>query len=312
MLDYTGKTKKELKGKGWQEIIFPEDKESTIKKWQHCIETGEDYKMESRLRREDGSYQWYLSRAIAQTDNRGNITAWVGSHTNIEEQKDAEERKDEFISIASHELKTPLTTAKGYIELLLLEFNEENEAPFLYVNKAHKAINRLSGLVGELLDAGKIQNGKLEYSFSTFDFNELMDETIMDIQHTVTSHQLIKKGTVPSQITADQERLKQVIINFLTNAIKYSPKADEVLVKVEKRDKMLQVSVRDYGLGIDKKHLKNIFERYYRVEEHAQDYQGMGIGLYISFDIVKRHKGKIWAESKPGEGTVFYFQVLID
>ncbi|MEO6832327.1 MAG: chemotaxis protein CheB [Chitinophagaceae bacterium] len=229
----------------------------------------------------------------------------------ITDQKIKEHEKDDFISIASHELKTPLTTAKGYIELLLLSLNEENGGLFLYASKADYAINRLQALIAELLDVGKMQHGKFDYNITTFDFNKLIDETIEDVQLNTSSHQIIKTGTVSIEIAGDKDRLQQVLINLLTNAIKYSPTCNEVLVNVTVKDKLLQASIKDYGIGISSQHLDRIFERFYRVQEQARHFQGMGIGLYISYEIIKRHQGKMWAESELGKGSTFYFTIPV-
>lgn len=215
-------------------------------------------------------------------------------------------QKDEFISIASHEMKTPLTTAKGYTELLLLSLNEENQS-VLYATKANQSIERLQELVTELLDSSKIQNGQLNYNIAAFDFNKMVDETIENIQHSTKNHSIQKTGNCAQQITGDRNRLQQVVINLLTNAVKYSPNADKVLVKIEELEGKIQVSVQDFGIGMSGKHLNKIFDRYYRVEEHAIHFQGLGIGLYISHNIIERHKGELWVKSEPEKGSTFYF-----
>ena len=216
-------------------------------------------------------------------------------------------QRDEFISIASHEMKTPLTTAKGYTELLLLSLNAENQSSFLYATKTNQAIKRLNNLVTELLDASKIKNGQLNYNMTTFDFNKLLDETIEDSQHSAKNHSIQKTGNCSQQISGDRDRLQQVLINLLSNAVKYSPNADKVLVKIEEQDGKIQVSVQDFGIGMSGKHLNKIFDSYYRVEEHAIHFQGLGIGLYISNNIIERHDGTMWAESEPEKGSTFYF-----
>lgn len=311
LLDYTGKTFESLKGDGWNKVVSPEDREESVEIWENSVETGEEFTVENRLRDKGGKYEWHLGRAIAQRDDQGKISIWVGSYTNIQEQKIAEERKDEFIGIASHELKTPLTSAKGYIELLLLTLPDDNKEALLYGTKVSEAVNRLKNLIGELLDVSKIKNGNLNYTITTFDFNQLMDETVRDMSHISNSHKILKTGKSQSKITGDRDRIQQVIINLLTNAIKYSPKADKVKISIEEEDDVLDVSIRDYGIGISKKHLDKIFDRYYRVEEHSSEFQGMGIGLYICFEIIRRHEGKMWVESKPGRGTTFHFTLPI-
>ena len=307
MIDYTGKTLESLIGDGWKKVISPEDREMSLAKWKISVDTGEEFIIENRLRDHEGKYQWHMGRAIAVRDKEGTITNWMGSYTNIQEQKIAEDLKDEFISIASHELKTPLTSASGYMQLLLLALNEDDKEALVYGIKVSEAIDRLKNLISELLDVSKIKQGKLNYIITTFDFNKLVDDTIKDISQLSNSHRIIKTGKCQTPIRGDRDRLQQVLINLLTNAIKYSPKADEVLVSIEESDNLVQISVRDYGIGMNKKHFDKIFQRYYRVEEHSREFQGMGIGLYISKEIINRHEGKIWAESKVGRGTTFHF-----
>ncbi len=220
-------------------------------------------------------------------------------------------QRDEFISIASHEMKTPLTTAKGYLELLLSSLSEEDPSTYLFANRANNSLDKLHDLVSELLDASKIQNGKLNYNITTFDFNEMLNVTIEDIQYSSKNHAIQKTGKVTKAVIGDRGRLQQVIINLLTNAIKYSPNADTVLVNVEEKEKVIQLSVKDFGIGIACQHINKIFGRYYRVEEHSKLFQGLGIGLYISYDIIKRHHGAMWVESEPEKGSTFYFTLPI-
>ena len=216
-------------------------------------------------------------------------------------------QKDEFISIASHEMKTPLTAAKGYLELLLSSLSQDDPSAYLFANRANNSLEKLHDLVSELLDASKIQNGKLNYNITTFDFDEMLNETIEDIKLNSKNHTIQKKGKVSKAVIGDKARLQQVVINLLTNAIKYSPHADKVLVNVEEKENELQLSIHDFGIGMASQHLNKIFDRYYRVEEHSKHFQGLGIGLYISYDIIKRHHGTMWVESEPGKGSTFYF-----
>ncbi len=243
----------------------------------------------------------------------GTYYAWSWTFRDITkqraEQKKSLDQKDEFISIASHEMKTPLTTAKGYLELLPLILNEENQTASLYVNKANMALERLNSLVTDLLDVSKIQHGKLKYSITTFDFNEMVDEAIEDIQLTAKNHSLEKSGNCSQLITGDKDRLKQVMINLLTNAVKYSPDSEKVIIKVEDQVGNIQVSVQDFGVGMSGHHLDKVFDRYYRVQENAVQFQGLGIGLHLSSTIIQRHEGKMWVENEPGNGSIFYFSL---
>ena len=305
--DYTQKSFEELKGLGWEKIIHPDDWTNNKQTWLQSIQTGKDFELEHRFLRHDGIYHWHLSRGLAQKDIKGNVMVWIGTHTDIDEQVMKEHKKDEFISIASHEMKTPLTTAKAYLQLLELSLDETNEKAILYARKASLSVKRLNELITELLDVSKIQYGKLNYNISSFDFNQMIDNSVEDMQYSNPKHKIVKTGSIQQEITGDKNRLQQVVINLLSNAIKYSPESATVFVNVMEENNEIKVSVKDSGIGISKYNLEKIFDRYYRVEEHAIQFQGLGIGLYISYEIIKRHQGKLWAESELGKGSIFHF-----
>ena len=304
--DYTNMNLKQLEERGFVNIIHPDDIENAISHWNNSLETGEDFNYEQRLLRHDGVFQWHLTRGVAHRNSDGKILLWIVTHTNIDEQKTKEQQKDEFIGIASHEMKTPLTTAKAYLQLLEMSV-EGDEALALYAKKANDSVGRLHDLITELLDASKIQNGKLNYNISTFNFSDMVKNTIEDIGHSFPKHQIIKTGVITRPFEGDENRLQQVIINLLTNAVKYAPNSQEILVNVSEEENHLTVSVTDKGIGMSEEHLSKVFDRYYRVQEHAIHFQGLGIGLYICYDIILRHGGKMWVESKLGEGSTFYF-----
>lgn len=308
--DYTGTALKDMEGSGWEKVHHPDKIKEVHKFLEEAWKKDEHFELTCQLRSHDGEYRWFLTRAYPVKDINGKIERWIGTNTDINEQKTAEQKKDEFISIASHEMKTPLTTAKGYIGLLLLSLSEENSNT-LYASKANQAIERLNELVTELLDSSKIQNGQLNFTKTTFDFNTLLEETIENFQLSAENHRLHKKGNSLKQINADRGRLEQVIINLLSNAVKYSPNADKILITIEEKPNMVQVSFEDFGVGMSAKHLDNIFDRYYRVEEHSIHFQGLGIGLYISKNIIERHGGKMWVESEPEKGSIFYFTLPV-
>ncbi len=309
--DYTGTTLEEMEGSGWKKVYHPDDIKKVIELLKEVWEKAEAFEVTCRLRRDDGEFRWFLTRAYPIKDVNGTIERWIGTSTDVHEQKKSLDQKDEFIRIASHEMKTPLTTAKGYLELLLMILSEENQTASLYANKANQAVERLNNFVTELIDTSKIQSGELDYNKSTFDFNEMVNETIEDIQFTAKNHSLKKIGISLYQIKGDRDRLRQVMINLLTNAIKYSPHEDKVLVKIEEQESNIQVSVQDFGVGMSSQHLKKVFDRYYRVEEYAIQFQGLGMGLYISNNIVRRHGGTMWVESEPGKGSTFCFTLPI-
>jgi PAS domain S-box-containing protein len=225
-------------------------------------------------------------------------------------QKKALEKKDEFISIASHELKTPVTSIKGYVQLLRHNFDKEgNQEAAAMLGKVDTQINKLTNLIGDLLDVKKIENGQLQYHYELFDFNELVMEIIEETQRVI--HNRIKFSLGKSEmIEGDRNKMGQVITNFIENAAKYSPAKTDILVKTNRDDKFICLSVEDKGIGIPYDQQAKVFERFFRVNgEKENTYSGLGLGLYISSEIIKRHNGSLHLNSEPGEGSTFYFQI---
>ncbi|WP_296620001.1 PAS domain-containing sensor histidine kinase [Marivirga sp.] len=297
----------------WKSMVHPEDYDRINTDWIHSLTTGNIYKSEVRLKNKEDEYRWHSGIGQPVFDHNNTIIKWVGAFTDIHEQKLKDERKDEFVSIASHEMKTPLTTAKAYLEMLELTLDDcDNEEATLFTKKANQSIDRLTKLVSELLDVSKIRLGKIQYSLDTFNFNDLIDETVESVQLTSPTHKIIKAGKVNDLIYCDKHRLQQVIINLLSNAIKYSPGAEEVFVTIEQKNDSVNVSVKDNGIGIAQSSLDRIFDKYHRIDEHAVHFQGLGIGLFISFEIIQRHQGKLWATSEAGKGSTFYFTIPIN
>jgi two-component system, chemotaxis family, sensor kinase Cph1 len=220
-------------------------------------------------------------------------------------------RKDEFMSIASHELKTPITSIKASLQLLerMSNKNEALQEIAPFVGKAVKQVNKLTDIVHDLMDVTRIQAGKLELARTDFNLKEMIEECREQCQ--VNDHHTVYiKGDPNLDINADRNRLEQVVINLLTNAFKYSPENSPVDIKFEKLDDgKVKVEVIDRGIGIAEEKLVNIFDRFYRVENTSQYFSGIGLGLYISSEIVKRHEGEIGVESLPGKGSTFWFIV---
>lgn len=306
--EYSGLSKEEAAVDGWNAILHPKEIDEVLKQWEDCKKKGEDFYREIRLKRKsDGVYRWHISHITAIKTSKGEITQWIASATDIHEQKIKEQKKDEFLSIASHEMKTPLTSVKAYLQLLELSLDKNNEKANSFTKKAILSVDRLKDLIAELLDVSKIQNGRLSLNISNFAFNEMMDEAIEAIQYNSPKHRINKSGTITKLVKGDRERLQQVIINLLSNAVKYSPDSKDIFIDVKEENEMLTVSVKDNGIGISENNFSKIFERYYRIEGQDIHFQGLGIGLFISMDIIRRHKGNLWVESKPGNGSTFYF-----
>lgn len=222
------------------------------------------------------------------------------------------EFKDEFISIASHELKTPLTSIKAYLQLLDRSMQVVGDKTVLnYLQRTQVQIEKLHTLISDLLDISKIESGKLKFNKKNFSFKDLLQGTIETIEQTHPGCIINMKGNSDIQVYGDDGRIEQVLINYLTNAIKYSPDCKEVEVVSTVGNGELRVSVKDRGIGISPEKQENIFQKFYRAEDSANRFQGLGIGLYICAEIIKRHNGSYGVASEPGKGSVFYFSIPI-
>jgi two-component system, sensor histidine kinase and response regulator len=224
------------------------------------------------------------------------------------EAQDASRRKDEFMSIAGHELKTPLASIKAYVQLLDRSMDKlDVKRP--YVERTLAQINKLNGLITDLLDTSKMESGMMKFNEIVFNFDRPLLEACDMIGQTFPHHSIRLTGARDIFVKGDELRLEQVVLNYLTNAAKYSPDAGEILVHTATKDGNLLFSVRDHGIGIPNENLEEIFKKFYRVEGTATRFQGMGMGLYICAEIIQRHHGRCWVESETGNGSTFYFSI---
>lgn len=231
----------------------------------------------------------------------------------ITERKAIEQRKDDFLSIASHELKTPLTTVVGYMQMIHRLMPENASDKFkTVVAKTGNYVDRLNQLLSELLDVSRIQSGNIELHKELFDFDKMILDAIEGIQSASPGHQITIKGKTGTPYYGDESHLIQVLTNLISNAIKYSPDSKLVEVHISRVSNFIKVSVKDHGMGMKEEELKKIFQRFYRVGEIQKNYPGMGIGLYICEQIIKNHQGTLWAESKPGTGALFSFTLPLN
>ncbi|NTU47142.1 PAS domain S-box protein [Candidatus Roizmanbacteria bacterium] len=310
--EYTGYgVDKPVSDKVWNSFIHPDDLEHSTVKWVDSFKSGKAYQIEYRLKRLDGVYHWFLERAIPITNHKGKIIKWFGTCTDIDDQKQMEKRKEEFMGIASHELKTPITTIKAFTQILERHLEQTHDSRALgYLSKMHNQLNKLTKLVYDLLDISKISTGKLQLNTEAFSIDDLITETQEAMQQISNHHTIVKEGVAKCIIFADKYRIEQVLENLITNAIKYSPKSDKIILKVDADTDEVIISVTDFGIGIAQEKQKKIFEQFYRVEDSEKaGFPGLGLGLYISQEIVKRHHGKMWLESSKGKGSTFYFSL---
>lgn len=244
------------------------------------------------------TYKWKLAGEVYFT----------GIIRDITDRKKADERKDEFVALVSHELKTPITTIKAYTQILERRLKEDKKNLY-FLSSVDTQIDKITLLINDLLDTTKIQAGKLSLNKRTFSLQEIISKIVVDFQFATETHQIIVKGEIISNVYADQDRIGQVFINLLTNAIKYSPKADKIIVRLGEERGWATVAVQDFGIGMPKGRLKRIFDPFYIGKEKMPASIRSGLGLYISKQIIDRHDGKIWVESEKGKGSTFYFSL---
>jgi two-component system CheB/CheR fusion protein len=260
-----------------------------------------------------GYYRWFLAQGNPLTAQE--FSGYIGSLTDITEQELAQQatnslmqKKDEFMSIASHELKTPITSMKAYLQIAeRLSNNKEFEQLNPIIQKANNQVNKLTSLVEDLLDVTKIQAGKMEFNHTVFSIADAIHDCVEQMQNTSNIHKVIVENCSTIAVNADKYRIEQVILNLLENAIKYSPGAKEVLVNCDEENGWLKLSVTDFGIGIPEDQKRFVFDRFFRVHASAHNFSGLGLGLYISSETIKRHGGEIGVESEEGKGSVFWF-----
>ena len=304
--EYTGLDFESSKGIGSQQVLHPEDAIPTAKAWTDAITNRTAFQFEYRLKRaSDGQYRWHLGKGEPFKDETGNLVAWFGTSTDIEDQKKEIEKKDEFISVASHELKTPLTSLKGYVQLISQTVLPEPVK--LYIEKANSSLNKLQHLINDLLDVSKIKAGRLKFDTAVFDLSQLIKQCMENCADIYPTHKITEELGENIMINGNEERLEQVLMNLVNNAVKYSTENKEIIVRVEKDNDTATVSIIDFGIGLSSEDQAKIFDRFFRVENNEIYIPGLGMGLYISAGIIKEHNGTLSVKSKLKEGSVFSF-----
>lgn len=263
------------------------------------------------IEREDGK-KVYLEVSAAPIHNReGKMVAAASVLTDMTQQKLMEERKDDFINMASHELKTPLTSMLLYLQLLKGQIEKRgDDQEMTMMGRILDQTERLQSLVRDLLDVSRIQTGKLTFHKEKVRIDTIIEEIVEVLQKTTSKQKIIILSKKPLTVYADTFRLYQVLTNLITNAIKYSGTGKEIRIKAVKKGNDVIVSVQDFGVGISKDQQKKIFDRLYQaVEDRESTFPGFGMGLFIAKEIVERHNGKIWVDSEKGKGSIFYFSL---
>ena len=318
--EYTGLSFDELTGHGWESVHHPETLPHVLTRWKESLSTRKPFEAETRLRRNDGEYRWFLARAAPVIDKHGAVTSWVGTCTDIHDQRMLREQalrtarmKDEFIATISHELRTPLNAILGWAKVLQTEVPSTGMPA-----KALGAIERnavaQAHLIEDLLDASRIISGKMQLDVSLVDPADPVESAVESVRPTVVAKELQIEADVcrsAGLILADAGRIQQIVWNLLANSVKFTPRGGRVAVKLTKIDSQIEITVTDSGVGISPAFLPHIFDRFSQEDASIRrKHGGLGLGLAIARDLVELHGGKIRAHS-PGEGLGSTFVVAL-
>ena len=258
----------------------------------------------------DGKQKVYLSTKSALFNKRREVIGLIVQARDITERLQLEQQKDEFLRMTSHELKTPVTSLKGYTQMLLRRLQGRDDPQMLRsLARMDAQLNRLTRLINDLLDLSKIQAGELVYNDELFRLQDLVSETLELLQLS-THHRLELVCVEETPVYADRDRIAQMLINLVTNAIKYSSEAERVVVRVVAEGLWTRVTVQDFGIGIAPQYHRRVFERFFQVPDPLeQTFPGLGIGLFLANEIVTHYGGHMEVESEKGAGSTFGFML---
>jgi len=296
------------------EAVHPDYREMLVQVLKDAVEkllpSDTEYPIINRLTKEQF---WVKATGKVFYNSAAIPVEYSGMFMDITERKLDELRKNDFIGMVSHELKTPLTSLNGYIQLLHTKaIKTEDKFASMALDKSVLQVKKMTAMINGFLNVSRLQSGKILLHKQNFLLNELIASSIEDIMVTESSHHIVDVPCEPVFVYADLDKIGNVISNMVSNAIKYSPYGSTITIKCATSADAVQVSVQDEGMGITTADLARLFERYYRVEgKHTELISGFGIGLYLCAEIIGIHNGKIWAESKIGKGSTFHFSLPV-
>ncbi|MCD8739146.1 ATP-binding protein [Mucilaginibacter roseus] len=294
------------------QIIVDEHRERVLQAIVAAVESKGRFSEDYQVQPVNGSpKKWLNTTGKVELDENGEVIGVIGTILDITESKEDSQRKDDFIGMVSHELKTPLTSLNGYSQLLQIHARK-NQDGFAKdkLDKVTAQIRKMTTLINGFLNVSRLEAGKIQLNKEPFELNKLIAETIEDASAGTLTHSLIFEPTQDITVAADRDKINSVVYNLISNAVKYSPNANEVKVKSYVNNDSAVVSITDKGMGVKHEDQEKLFDRYYRVEgNHMKNIAGFGIGLYLSAEIVKRHCGEIWVQSEPDMGSTFSFSL---
>jgi len=293
------------------EHYHPEDADLSAQAYAKAEKTGIIF-YEARFFHPIEPMKWLRYQAKLYLDNQGKRQRTLGTVIDITEYKALQQQKDDFISIASHELKTPITSLKASLQLLTRMRETPNPVMFpRLLDQATRSMDKIAALVEDLLNVSKMNQGKVALRKEWFNVIDMLEKSCGHVRESST-HQLVVKGDPKLMVFADEHRIDQVVVNLVNNAIKYAPGSFNIYLEVEQVDELLKISVKDTGPGIPEDKIPHLFDRYFRADNSGNQVSGLGLGLYISADIIQRHGGKIGVESVIGGGSTFWFIIPLN
>ena len=318
--EYTGTAPDEMKDWGWQAVHRPDVLPEVLERWRSAIAAELPFEMSFPLRRHDGVFRWFLTRAVPTRDAHGNVEHWIGINTDIDDQKNAEtaladavRAREELLAMVSHDLRNPMNAA--LMAATQIEFLTDEGPPGDRVRKStgiiKRAIDRMNRLVSDLLDLSRLEaNKRISIEIEGYDLIGVVEQTIEATEPLAQSRKLrveTEIGAAPIWADCDGGRIRQVLENLLGNAIKFTREGGSICVGLQKTDREALFYVRDSGVGIKEEQLPHIFSAYWQGDTHRK--RGVGLGLAIVKAIIDAHGGRVWAESKPDAGSTFHFAI---
>ena len=309
--DYTGLLACENGLLDWRHVVHPDDLQEMLDCLAKILDATQPGELETRLRAKDDTYRWFLVRLQPLFSDGKKVDLWAVIAAGIDNLKKLQQEKDDFISIASHELKSPLTTLKAALQLMdRTKDSGDTEKFHHFIRQANKSMHKVSTLVDDLLNVRRINEAQLPLNQKSVKVFELINGCCNHISIT-TNHNLVITGDKDLEVLADEAAIDRVIVNLVNNAVKYAPRSKDIELHIERLGTMAKISVADSGPGIPPEKLQRIFERYYQAEKSPFNNPGLGLGLFISAEIVRRHGGRIGVESEVGKGSTFWFTLQL-